>query len=102
MQLQNYPLPKLKSDLLSIASKHLDLNEHQLFIFGSRATNLGDDRSDIDIGILGKNKLSPNTLYSIKEEIDDLPTLYSFDLIDFASVSPSFSQVALKNIIKLN
>ena len=102
MQLQNYPFPQLKADLLSIANKHIDVTKYQLFIFGSRATNTGNDHSDIDIGILGEKPLSSNTMYSIKDEIENLPTLYSFDLVDFSTVTPTFRQIALKNIIKIN
>ncbi|PIV07032.1 nucleotidyltransferase domain-containing protein [Candidatus Shapirobacteria bacterium CG03_land_8_20_14_0_80_35_14] len=99
---KHYPFTKLKSDLLKITAKHVNLNKYKFFIFGSRVTETGDDRSDIDIGILGKKQLSSSILYSIKEEIDNLPTLYSFDLVDFSTVSDSFRQVATKNVYNLN
>lgn len=102
MQPQHYPFTQLKLDLLKIATKHVDINEYKFFIFGSRVTNNGDDRSDIDIGVLGKKQLQPSVLFSIKEEIDNLPTLYTFDLVDFSTVSDSFRKVALKNIFNIN
>ena len=102
MQPQHYPFSQIKSDILKIATKHVDINEYKLFIFGSRVTNNGDDCSDIDIGILGKKQLQPSILYSIKEEIDNLPTLYSFDLVDFSTISDSFRKIALKKIYNIN
>lgn len=102
MQPQHYPISNLKSDLLKIATKYVDINEYKFFIFGSRVTNNGDDYSDIDVGVLGKKQIQPSILYSIKQDIDNLPTLYSFDLVDFSTVSDSFRKVALKNIYNIN
>lgn len=102
MQTQHYPYSLLKKDLRALVSKHIDLQNYQAFIFGSRATNRGNDRSDIDIGIEGKAPLSISKLASIREDLANLPTLYSFDVVDFATVSDSFKKTAKSAIDPLN
>ena len=40
-------------------------------------------------------------MIEIKEEIENLPTLFSIDVVDFKNVSENFYNVAMKNIINL-
>ena len=89
---------KLKKELLSIVGKHLDLNSHRLFFFGFRAGGKGSERSDIDVGIEGPEKISLPIMARMREEIEDLPLLYKIDLVDFKDVSFDFREVALQNI----
>lgn len=102
MRLAHYSQAKLNSELKKIISKHLDLNKYKLFYFGSRVTQKGDERSDIDIGISGLNPLDSELLANIREDIDKLPTLYSFDIVDFNNVSENFKNVALQKIEYIN
>lgn len=101
MQTVHYPYTKLKTDLYTIASKHLDLSKYKLFIFGSRATDTGDDHSDIDIGIEGTQSVPLATLSSFHEDLENLPTLYTFDLVDFSTVTDSFKKTAKLKIISM-
>lgn len=91
----------IKDAIKTIVAKYLNLAEYRLFIFGSRAT--GDNRrgSDIDIGIEGTAELTPEILAKIRTDLDDLKTLYSFDVVDFKQASPDFYEVAKQNIILL-
>lgn len=98
MNLQHYPVEKLKADLLAIVGRRLDLTQYRLFYFGSRVTNKGDDHSDIDIGIEGPAPVPAAILDGIKEDLVNLPTIYKMDLVDFASVSEDFKKVALAKI----
>lgn len=102
MQTQHYPYSQLKSELKELVGRHIDLQNYRAFIFGSRVTDYGDDRSDIDIGIEGKVPLSITKLAGIREDLENLPTLYSFDLVDFATVSDSFKKTAKISIDPLN
>jgi len=102
MRLQNYSEKQFKKELLRIIGRHLDLAEHQVFIFGSRVTGKGDERSDIDIGIEGKTKISLSTLAQIRDEVEGLPILYAVDVVDFQRVEPDFKKVAMAKIEKLN
>lgn len=69
----------------------------QVILFGSRASQQYKERSDFDIGILGEKSLSIVDFYKLKDVLDELPTLYTIDLVDFNKVSESFRNEALKN-----
>jgi len=71
----------------------------QYFIFGSEAAGTTFRSSDIDIGLWGPEPIPANTLENLREELENLPTLRTFDLVDFASVSEDVRAKALQNII---
>lgn len=98
MKIKFYPEKKLKKEILEIIGKHLNLNEYKVFFFGSRVSGKGDERSDIDIGIEGPRPVPFEVMAKIKEEISNIPTLYSIDVIDFKGVEKDFYQVAKQNI----
>lgn len=102
MRLEYYPEEKLKQEVLGILGKHLDLSKHKVFFFGSRVTNKGTERSDIDIGVEGPKPLPISVLGSIKDEVDALPTLYSIDVVDFTGASDTFRQVAKEKVEYIN
>lgn len=102
MRLEYYPLEKLKQQLIDIISVYPDLLSCKLFFFGSRVTGYGTDRSDIDLGIEGKSPISAKTLIEIEERIENLPTLYKIELVDFCCVSDNFRKVALRKIELIN
>lgn len=102
MRLEHYSQEKLKKEILEIVGKYLDLNKYKLFFFGSRVSGKGDERSDIDIGIEGLEKLPDIAIFNIREEIEELPTLYKIDIIDFADADEKFKKIALQHIEKIN
>ena len=102
MTLDHYPLGQFKSDILHTAAKYLDLSTTKIFIFGSRATTKGDDRSDIDLGLEPTQHINAQSLTSFKEAIENLNTLYIVDVVDFSQVSNSFAKTASENKIYLN
>lgn len=97
MQLKFYSLKKLKKEIKDIVGKYLDLKTYQIFFFGSRVLGLSGERADIDLGIAGKEKIPPKIKLDIEEELNALPLLYKFDLVDFQNVSSRFKKEALKN-----
>jgi len=98
MKLEHYPEKKLKKEILEIVGKKLDLKKYKVFFFGSRVSGDNFPRSDIDIGIEGKKEVPTVVRMEIEEEIEKLPTLYKFDVVDFKTVSEKFRKEALKNI----
>ena len=78
-----------------IISSEIEGN-YQLFLFGSRAREIHDERSDIDIGILTDSKISGKNWLSIQEKLEQIPTLLKIDLVDFNAVDEEFKKVALK------
>ncbi len=98
MKVEFYPEKKLKKEILKIVGKYLDLSSYKVFFFGSRIRGDNFPRADIDIGIEGPKRVSSEIRLEIEEEINKLPTLYRFDIVDFKEVSKSFKKEALKNI----
>lgn len=102
MRLEHGSEEKLKKDVLRIIGKHLDLSKHKVFVFGSRVTGKGDDRSDIDIGIEGDKEIPLEIIGKIKDEAEELPTLYKIDIVDFSQLSDKFKEVAKEKIEVIN
>ena len=65
-------------------------------------TGKANERSDIDIGIEGPKPLPAEILLDIQEEIENLPTLYKIEIVDFATVDKKFREVALQCIESIN
>ncbi|MEJ5338986.1 MAG: nucleotidyltransferase family protein [Aquificaceae bacterium] len=97
MKLEEYSVEKLREELLRALSKHLDLSRYRVFFFGSRVQGKGGRGSDVDVGIEGP-PIDPLKWSNIQEEIENLPTLYRIDLVDFNTVSQDFRKEALKHI----
>ncbi|MBI3579391.1 MAG: nucleotidyltransferase domain-containing protein [Ignavibacteriales bacterium] len=102
MRLEHYPVEKLKKEILGFVGKHIDLRTHKVFFFGSRVSGGGSERSDIDVGIEGPQEIPIEILGRIREEIENLPTLYKIEVVDFKSTSDEFREVALQHTEVLN
>mgnify|MGYP001588840581 FL=1 len=70
--------------------------QYKLFFFGSRVQGRGDDRSDIDVGIEGPERIPGHVMEKIREAIENLPVLYKIDIVDFKDVSEDFRREALR------
>ena len=92
MRLEYYPAEKLKTELLSIFAKYIDLTGYRIFFFGSRVMGKGTERSDIDVCIEGP-PLPPHVVSEIQEEAMNLRMLYKIDIVDFSAVSEKFRSV---------
>jgi predicted nucleotidyltransferase len=79
-----------------IISNELE-GSYRLFLFGSRAKGTGDDKSDIDIGIISDNRITGKQMLAIHEKLEQIPTLLKIDVVDFNSVDDEFKKVALKD-----
>ncbi|MBI2464384.1 nucleotidyltransferase domain-containing protein [Candidatus Peregrinibacteria bacterium] len=98
MRLENISSDFLKKEIRNRMEKHLDLKKYKVFIFGSRVTGKGDEHSDIDIGIEG-DKPIPRVLFSnMRDEIEDIPILYTIEVVDFQRVPKEFRDIALQHI----
>lgn len=82
----------------SIVRRHLPDPAYRVFLFGSRAAGRARERSDIDIGIEGPAPVPRLTLAAIEDALDEAPTLYTIEVVDFARVTDAFRQVAHERI----
>lgn len=76
-------------EVTRIIRKYLS-DDYKIMLFGSWAKNNALDTSDIDIAILGKEKVSWSVMVKILEETDNIPTLRSIDIVDLQTKEDSF------------
>lgn len=74
------------------------LHGHRVFLFGSRATGSSRPNSDFDIGVVGDESLPLSDYYAIEDQLDNLPTIYKIDWVDFNRVSPRFRERAMRQV----
>jgi len=82
----------------SVIRRHVPDPAYRVFLFGSRATGSAGERSDIDIGIEGPAPVSRAALAAIHDELEEAPTLYTIDVVDFARMPERFRRVAERQI----
>ena len=70
-----YNIPERVLKDISAFAKKYSINK--VILFGSRAKGTARERSDIDIAVSGVKAFD-----LLAEEIEDLPTLYSVDLVN--------------------
>lgn len=85
-----------------IVLKHLDLKKYAVFLYGSRAYGTAQFSSDIDVGILGEQKVESKTLAAIKSEIESSVIPFKVELVDFKSAEEQFKKVALQKVVIWN
>jgi uncharacterized protein len=83
----------------SVIRRYVPDPAYRVFLFGSRATGSAGERSDIDIGIEGPAPVSRAALAAIHEELDEAPTLYTVEVVDFARVPEKFRRVAERRML---
>ncbi len=98
MRLEYYDKEKLQQDIIEIVSRYLAVSRYRVFFFGSRVTGKGNDRSDVDVGIIGSEKVPSDYMRRIKDDVESIPTLYKIDVVDFGDVSESFRSVAMQKV----
>ncbi len=80
----------------TVLSKYVKTGK--VFIFGSQANANELTLADIDVGFESIEPISFKTYLKIKAELETIPTLFKFDLVDFSKVTNQFKQTAYRNI----
>ena len=62
----------------------------QIYRFGSWVNGNPSNTSDLDIGIDLSSNLSSSDFIDFVDWVEDLPTLYRFDIINMAEISETF------------
>jgi predicted nucleotidyltransferase len=91
----------LRAAIRTSLRKFLDPNVYDVFLFGSEASGVADRCSDIDIGILGPEPVPGSLMQRIRDDLETLRTLRSFDVVDFSFVDESFKAQALQHVERL-
>ena len=74
---------------------------HYAVLFGSRATGASGPRSDWDIGLAGPGPLDGAVVERIRETLEGLPTLSTFDVVDLAGAPAGLRERALREGVAL-
>ena len=93
---------KYLTTIKKIISQKINLDEFEVFIFGSQAMGKPNRTSDIDIGIKGEKPLDLSILGAIKEEFEESDLPQTVDVIDFSKTSDKFRQIAQQNAYYIN
>jgi predicted nucleotidyltransferase len=89
-------------EVAAIVRRHLPRGgAYRAYLFGSRATRRARPVSDWDIGVLGPAPMRGAVLQAIRDELDDLRTLHTFDVVDLAAVPEGFRAAALHDAVQL-
>ena len=77
-----------RSEILkSIQAHSRELQGRRVYLFGSRARGDAGRSSDFDIGIDGSEPLDLAVFFEIEDSLQQIPTLYQFDLVDLNRAS---------------
>ncbi|MBU1118845.1 nucleotidyltransferase domain-containing protein [Patescibacteria group bacterium] len=79
-----------------IVTKNLP-KEAKVFVFGSSV--MEDHFSDVDIGIVSKEKIDRELMVAITNDLEESELPYLFDVIDFGTVESDFKEKVLKGDI---
>lgn len=86
--------------IFDIVRKHVEHEKGvRFFLFGSEALGTSWRTSDVDIGLWGPKPISSKTIENVRDDLERLATLRTFDIVDFAHVSEPFRTEALKSVI---
>lgn len=87
--------------LSAVVRRHLPAGGYRAFLFGSRASGTAAPNADWDIGIEGPRELPGHVLQRIAEDLEELPTLHRFEVVDMATVPEKFRESALRHTVPL-
>jgi len=97
----NQTVDFLLSKINDTIRSHLKKRKYKLYLYGSWAKNTAFDRSDIDIAIDAGIALEERMMLLIKQDLENIRTLRSIDLVDLHSVSYSLKEEILNSGKKL-
>ena len=88
---------EILSKAVMIISSHLP--DAAVYLFGSRASGKARENSDFDLAVEWKVPFS--VIAKIREKLEELPTLKSFDLVDLKLCSDEFARSVKKKGVLL-
>lgn len=86
---------EIKKEAVKIVRKYLP-REYKIFLFGSWAKGDALETSDLDIGILGEKEVPWELMHKILEDIEEIPTLRSIDIVDLKSTGENYTNKILE------
>lgn len=84
---------ELISEAVKVIKRHVP--NARIIVFGSRAVGNYGPNSDLDLAIDIGKPISADLMEILREELDNLPTLVTFDVVDLNAVSEEFKREIL-------
>lgn len=81
--------PEILNAVVNICRKY---HANEVFLYGSRTKGTSAPGSDFDLAVRGVSDME-----ALKEEIDHIPTLFSFDVLDMEQCK---NELLLKEILE--
>jgi len=75
----------------AILKRHVP--DAQVRAFGSRVTQTAKDHSDLDLAIIGNDKLDSRTLTLLKLDFEESNFPFRVDVLDWRVISPEFRKL---------
>jgi len=76
-------------ETINIIRRHIT-GDYHILLFGSLAKGSALDTSDVDIAIMGNQKIPWNVMVRILEDKESIRTLRSVDVVDLRAKSKTF------------
>ena len=73
-----------------------------VYLFGTRAHGRASRTSDIDVGVLPLEPLSPGVLSAIREALEESRVPYTVDLVDLSQVDSDLRRRVLEEGVQWN
>ena len=89
---------KYLTQLKKLVLDELKSQNVKIFMFGSRARGDNYIGSDVDIGLIPKDKIDSNKVSLLKEKIENSNIPYKVQIVNFKEVSERFKNEAMKDI----
>lgn len=93
---------ELRRAVRDVVARHSELGQCRAFLFGSEASGSARPDSDIDVGLLAREPLPLAALGAVRAELEELPTLRAFDVVDLSRVDEEFRDQALRHAVPLD
>lgn len=90
----------LEAKIRDRVAKYCLFSEITLFFFGSRVDGTATQFSDVDVGIMHNSGKPLEHFIFLFEEVAEIDSPYKVELVDFATVSDTFKNLAMKTILK--
>jgi type I restriction enzyme S subunit len=93
----------VRRDHLAIIRSVLKLlvPSYRVLAFGSRVKHTARDTSDLDLCVIGNERLSTAVLVDLRDEFSQSNLPYKVDVVDWAAITPDFQKVIMKNCFEI-
>ena len=91
---------ELKSQIMGVIGKHLEMDRCMVVLFGSEALGKATKRSDIDIGVDCVEPISDSIFLEMERALnEEVDTLKKIDLVELSGLDEDFLLFALKGAV---